>query len=198
MLVFQLRFRRGPRSASRPKGGGGFNSAPVLSRPRRAAGQIFRWSDGRRAPTFGKSVTAGAPAGGSSNRAVWRDFADSSVYVNSASRACLSFGASKPEEKGGSRGGATVRQSGGGHGGLLEDSRQIKLPRERGNLRADRRGASPGGQPPASLLPDSGGYLSNHLRSMRKVVARPALAMAVVSGISFGQTATQFWALPQI
>jgi hypothetical protein len=29
------------------------------------------------------------------------------------------------------------------------------------------------------------------------VVARPARAMEVVSGISLGQTATQFWALPQ-
>ena len=40
-------------------------------------------------------------------------------------------------------------------------------------------------------------YRSSHFRSTCHVAARPPRAMAVVSGISFGQTFTQFWALPQ-
>lgn len=40
-------------------------------------------------------------------------------------------------------------------------------------------------------------YLSNHFVKACQVTARPARAMEVVNGISFGQTLTQFWALPQ-
>ena len=39
--------------------------------------------------------------------------------------------------------------------------------------------------------------LSNMRVNILTVVAREAFAIAQVSGISFGQTSTQFWALPQ-
>jgi hypothetical protein len=45
--------------------------------------------------------------------------------------------------------------------------------------------------------PQAAGYPSNHFRNVCSVAARPMRAMDVVSGISFGQTLTQFWALPQ-